>query len=183
MRILSNWVRSAVAAILLSPLLVGTTLEQLSLDDMIQKSTSVVRARVGGSYTAMVGRDIYTYYRLQVSETWKGQSATDLEVAVPGGALRGQRQSIAGAPALVAGDEYVLFLWTSRSGLTQVIGLSQGSFTVKTDASNTPLMLRPAVAESMLDQNGHVVANHPWSLRLADVRARVLAFSTTGVLK
>ena len=168
-----------VAAILLPLLPLGaslkaTTLEQLSLDDMIQKSTSVVRARVTGTYTAMAGLDIFTYYRLEVSETWKGSSAALVDVAVPGGAMRGQRQAIAGAPALNVGDEYVLFLWTSRTGVTQVLGLSQGMFSVKVDTANTPLLLRPAAAETMLDKNGRVVADQPMNLKLADVRAKVI---------
>ncbi|MGH8323719.1 MAG: hypothetical protein ACRETD_07990, partial [Steroidobacteraceae bacterium] len=52
-----------------SPLLVrATTLQQLSLDDMIQKSTAIVRARVTGTYTAARGRIIYTHYTVQVTE-------------------------------------------------------------------------------------------------------------------
>src|SRR5712692_3404147 len=166
---------TGAAAILLS-----TTLQQLSLDDMIQKSTAVVRARVTGSSAAMAGADIYTHYHLQVSETWKGPSAAQMDVAVAGGALRGQRQTVAGAPSLNVGDEYVLFLWTSRSGITQVIGLSQGLFSVKVDAANTPLMLRPAAAEPMLDKYGHILADQPVNLRLADVRARVRAAMEAG---
>jgi hypothetical protein len=154
-------------------LLLSTTLEQLSLDDMIQKSTGVVRAKVTGSYAAMAGADIFTYYRLEVSETWKGPSVAQMDVAVAGGVVRGQRQVVAGAPTLSVGDEYVLFLWTSRSGITQVIGLSQGLFSVKVDAANTPVMVRPAAMEPMLDKYGHIVANQPVNLRLADVRARV----------
>jgi hypothetical protein len=183
MRILSRLglPTATAVAILLSTTLLATTLEQLSLDDMIQKSTGVVRARVSGSRTAMVGADIYTYYHLQVSETWKGQPAAELDVAVPGGSLRGQRQVIAGAPGLVSGDEYVLFLWTSRSGLTQVIGLSQGSFSVKADASNTLLMVRAAAVDSMLDKNGRVVEDQPLNLRLADVRAKVRGLAGTAI--
>src|SRR5438552_1969985 len=119
------------------------------------------RLWVTGSSAALVGSNIYTYYHLEVSEMWKGAPASQLEVAVPGGSLKGQRHAVAGAPTFVIGDEYVLFLWTSRSGLTQVIGLSQGSFSVKADASNTLLLLRPAIAESMLDKNGRVVEDQP----------------------
>ena len=74
----------------------------------------------------------------------------------------------------------MLFLWTSRSGLTQVIGLSQGSFSVKADASNNFVLLRPAAAESMLDKNGRVVEDQPLSLRLTEVRSKV---RTAGGLK
>ena len=34
---------------------------------------------------------------------------------------------------LKIGDEYVFFVWTSRSGLAQIIGLSQGLFNVLPD--------------------------------------------------
>src|SRR5258708_16394767 len=84
---------TGAAAILLS-----TTLQQLSLDDMIQKSTVVVRGRVTGSYAAMAGVDIFTYYHVQVSETWKGPSAAQMDVAAGGGSLRGPRPARAAAP-------------------------------------------------------------------------------------
>ncbi len=49
--------------------------------------------------------------------------------------VNGVQQSFAGAPTLTAGQDYFLFLWTSKTGLTQVIGLSQGLFTVTTNSS------------------------------------------------
>src|SRR5262249_46880278 len=98
-RLILPHVRKGVAAsILLSTPVLATTLEQLSLDDMIQKSTSVVRARITGNYAAAVGSDIYTYYRLEISETWKGPAAAQMDVAVPGGLFKGLRQTVAGAP-------------------------------------------------------------------------------------
>src|SRR5690242_2258583 len=128
-----------LAPLLLSGMLGATTLEQLSLDDMIRLSTSVVRAKVVSSRADAIAADAYTHYRLQVSETWKGSAPA--EVTVPGGVIRGQRQIVAGAPTLAVGEEYVLFLWTSRTGMTQVIGLSQGLFGVKVDAANTPVLV------------------------------------------
>src|SRR5258706_3484995 len=128
MRIVSRVL--AVIAAMVAPFAVAplpaTTLQKLSLDDMIRLSTTVVRARVSGSYAAARGADIYTFYQLSVLETLKAGGHPPLEVAVPGGSAKGQRQLVEGAPQLKAGEEYVLFLWTSRSGLTQVIGLSQG---------------------------------------------------------
>src|SRR5262249_48686005 len=90
----------------------ATTLEQLSLDDMIEKSTSVIRGRITETYTEARNNNIYTYYRVAPLEQWKGTVAAQLDVAVPGGALRGVRQTLPGAPTLTVGEEYVLFLWT-----------------------------------------------------------------------
>ena len=151
----------------------ATVLQQLSLDDMIQKSTGIVRAKVAGSYAAFQGQDIYTHYQLQVLEGLKGPSAQQIDVVVPGGSARGLRQAVAGAPTLTVGGEYVVFLWTSRSGMTQVIGLSQGLFRVAQDASGSTNLIRPAATETMLDKNGNPVTDQAVSLRWSDVRSRI----------
>ena len=148
----------------------ATTLEQLSLDEMARQSTAIVRARVTGSHAATRTGDIYTYFQLQVLENWKGQGST--EVAVPGGVVGGIRQSVTGAPELKIGQEYVLFLWTSPSGLTQVIGLSQGLFTL-VDSNGEPTLVRPALRETVVDQNGRPVTDRGISLRLSDLRSRM----------
>jgi hypothetical protein len=156
----------------------ATTLQQLTLDDMIQKSTAIVRARITGSRTASRGvgngADIYTYFQLQVVETWKSPGRAPSEVAIPGGAFNGIRQVVTGAPELKAGQEYVLFLWTSRSGLTQVIGLSQGVFKVSEVGSGGEVAMRPAASELMLDASGHPVDDRAVNIQLQDLRAHVV---------
>jgi hypothetical protein len=156
----------------------ATTLEQLTLDDMAQKSTAIVRARVTGSHAGRHGTDIYTYFQLQVIETWKSSGQTTTEVAVPGGAFDGIRQSVTGAPELKSGQEYVLFLWTSRSGLTQVIGLSQGLFKVSEEGSaggkGVAVAQRPAASELMINRSGLPVDDRAVSMPLQDLRSHVL---------
>src|SRR4051812_29352507 len=111
----------------------AATLSRLSLDDMINQSTSIVRARVTGSYVAPRAPITYTFYQLQIMERWKGVSQVSAEVALPGGTLNGLRQSFPGTPQLTEGKEYIFFLWTSKTGLTQIIGLTQGLFDVSQD--------------------------------------------------
>jgi hypothetical protein len=151
----------------------ATTLQKLSTDDMIRQSTGIVRAKVTGSRAAFLGKDVYTYYQLQVTENLKGFSAMQLEVAVPGGGARGVRQMVPGAPVLASGQEYVVFLWTSRSGLTQVIGLSQGLFAVTQNSAGDSVIVRPAAVSMMLNQAGQVVADQPVSLSLSDLRSEI----------
>ena len=151
--------------------LAATTLQKLGLDEMIQQSTGIVRAKVTGSHAAPVGSDIYTYYHLEVLESFKG--VAQREIAVPGGASGGRRQVVAGAPELATGQEYVLFYWTSKSGLTQLLGLSQGLFSERSDVPGNPLLVRPATTETMLGKDGNPVQDQPMSLRLNDMRARV----------
>src|SRR5882672_10248647 len=99
----------------------GATLEQLSLDEMIAQSTSIVRGKVTGSWAAFSGPVIYTHYTVQVVERFKGVGQTTIEVVVPGGVANNMRQSFAGAPELNTGDEYVLLLWAGKDGATQII--------------------------------------------------------------
>jgi hypothetical protein len=156
----------------------GTSLQQLSMDDLIQESTGIVRASVVSSRSAFVGRDLYTYYTVQVLEDLKnsGQpSAKQIDVAVPGGAAKGLRTVVPGAPSLTVGQEYVIFLWTSKSGLTQVIGLSQGLFAEQASDSSNPTLTRPAAEAALLDRNGKVVQDQPVSMKLSEMRARVKA--------
>src|SRR5579875_2721629 len=50
----------------------SATLERLSLNDMIQKSTAIVRGTVTGSHVAQQGALIYTHYTVHVTERFKG---------------------------------------------------------------------------------------------------------------
>ena len=162
----------AVAMNVVAPL-PATTLQQLTLEDMTQKSTAIVRARVTGSHSSSRAGDIYTHFQLQVVETWKSPGQAPTEVAVPGGVFNGIRQSVAGAPELKAGQEYVLFLWTGRSGLTQVIGLSQGVFKLSEEGSGGGVVQRPAASELMLSSSGSPVEDRAVSIQLEDLRSRV----------
>jgi hypothetical protein len=179
----SIWLGLAALATALVPL-GATTLIQLSLNDLIKLSSGIVRAKVTGVHTDYGGSDIFTYYQLLVSEDWRASgltptTPTQIQVAVPGGVVRGVRQTVAGAPPMVVGQEYVVFLWTSRSGLTQVIGLSQGLFQVQADANGNPVLVRPATGEAVVDKNGNSVTDQALTISLAALRAQ--ARSTLGV--
>jgi len=166
--------------LLLGLLCQAATLERLSLDEMTQKSTAIVRGRVTGSFTTQHGSMIYTHYRLDVSERWKGGDTAVAGVVVPGGVAGGLRQAFAGVPRLAAGREYVLFLWTGPSGLTHLIGLSQGVFNLSRDAGGDWTAYRPACAEVMLDKDGTPVHDQAVTLRLSDLRQRVGSGVQTG---
>jgi hypothetical protein len=149
-------------------------LEQLTLDDMIAKSTAIVRGKVVDSWAAFTGSVIYTHYKVQVSENFKGPSQSSVEVVVPGGVVNNLSQSFAGSPTLNKGDEFVLFLWTSRAGLTQVMGLTQGLFAIAPGASADPLTTRAASHELMLDpKTARPVKDAELSMSLSYLRSRI----------
>src|SRR5580658_2185587 len=147
---------SLIAVLWLGGSAAAATLQQLSLDQMAQSATAIVRARVTGSSASLTGSTIYTHYKLEISETWKGAPAA--EVMLPGGVAGSYRQSFPGVPALQTGAEYVLFLWkSSKTGITHVVGLSQGIFNVTQQADGSFQVDRPRIGETMLDAAGRLV--------------------------
>ena len=151
----------------------AATLQQLSMDQMAQSATAIVRARVTGSSASFTGSTIYTHYKLQVSETWKGVPGT--EVMLPGGVAGGYRQSFPGVPSLEIGAEYVLYLWkSSTTGIIHIVGLSQGIFNVTQQADGSIQVGRPAIGETMLDAAGHPAKDHAVQMQLSDMKAHVV---------
>src|SRR5262249_23472357 len=117
-----------------------------------------------------------THYTIQVSEQYKGSSQPSVDVVIPGGTANNLRQSFAGAPALTAGSEYVLFLFTGKSKLTTIVGLTQGLFTLPAGPDANPAVTRAATPELMLDRaTGRPVKDDNLTMGLSDLRARIAA--------
>jgi hypothetical protein len=152
----------------------GATMEYLSPDDMIDQSTAIVRARVLDSSARLHGPLVYTHFAVSVLERLKGRGPSQLDVVVPGGEASGVRQTFAGAPMLTAGSDYLLFLWTGTSGLTHVLGYSQGVFHIRVDGAGEVSAERPASGEIMLEPGtGRRVADQPVQIRLSELRSRI----------
>ena len=151
----------------------GSTLRQLSLDDMILQSTMIVRGNVQQANTIFHGSMIFTHYTVQVTETYKGSAASQIDIGVPGGIVNGAVQRFAGAPLFSSSQDYVLFLWTSKTGLTQVIGLSQGLFSVITVQGAPPMVVRAAATERMLSSAGQPVNDNDIRMALSDLKSHI----------
>jgi hypothetical protein len=157
----------------------SATLERLSLDDMITRSTTIVRGKVTASWTAYTGSIIYTHYKVQVSEQFKGAGGNSVEVMTPGGAVQGARQSFSGSPVLNVGDEFVFFLWTSKGGITWITGLTQGLFSLAPSsgaAGTDQVATRTASRELMLDPaTSRPVKDGALSMSLSALRSQIAA--------
>ena len=151
----------------------ATTLQQLSLDDMIRKSTEIVRGKIQCTGSVFKGATLYTNYRVQVSEQWKGTPALQLDLAVPGGLSGGVRQTYSGAPIPADGQELVVFIWTSKTGLRQIIGLSQGLFNVQQLTGGVLMASRAAATEQMVNASGQPVQDKAVAMPLTDLRSKV----------
>jgi hypothetical protein len=159
----------------------GATLERLSLDDLMAKSTAIVRGKVTDSWAAFTGSVIYTHYKIQVAETFKGASQNSVEIVVTGGTVNGIHQNFSGSPSLKNGDQFVFFLWTSKAGLTQIMGLTQGLFALPADGSSDPTATRAPTRELMLDAaTAHPVKDAALSMRLSDLRSLIAKTLAAG---
>ena len=141
----------------------------------------VVRGKVLSSQAAFSGNLIFTHYRVRVSESLKGRAAGTVDVAVPGGVANGIRQAVSGAPEFQPGEEYVFFLWTSKAGITQVIGLTQGLFRVTGTGADATVFRTPS-HELMLDAQTHrPVRDEAIQMRMSQLR-RVVT-NTSGAAR
>jgi hypothetical protein len=154
----------------------AATLQRLSMDEMLAKSSSIVRGTVTASWTAFTGSIVYTHYKIQVSEQFKGAASSSVEIMVPGGTVKNLHQGFSGSPLLNQGDEFVFFLWTSKTGITWITGLTQGLFTLPAGSPADATATRQPSRELTLDATtGRPVKDTALSLSLSDLRARVAA--------
>lgn len=154
----------------------GATLELLSLNDLVAKSTTIVQARVIGSSASYTGSVIYTHYQVSVVTQWKGPTQSTIDVLVPGGTAKGFRQTYPGAPQLAVGRQYVLFLWTSSKGATYTLGFTQGVFNLTTDASGNVTAVQMPTTETILAPGtGQVVQSQPIGMPLSQLISAIAA--------
>ncbi len=155
----------------------ATTLEKLALDDMIAKSTEIVRGRVASVSSLRRGALIFTQVRVTVTERWKGPEASSVDVFLHGGTFQGLRQTFSGTPDLREGSEYVFFLWAGKSRNRQIIGLSQGVLDIQastTTAKPAELTAHRAAISGMLDSGTQQeVQDAGLTIPLDQLRARV----------
>lgn len=154
----------------------AATLEYLSLEEMASKATAIVRGRVAGKDAVELGPVIYTRYSIEILEQWKGPNERTVTVLSPGGTLNGLRQVFPGSPVLEEGAEYVLFLWTGSSGITQIVGLSQGLFVVERSADGETSFQQAGPREPLLDsKSGRLITERPLRFKLTELRSRIRA--------
>lgn len=158
----------------------GATLEQMSLDDLAQKSTSVVRGQAGTARTERVGPLIYTFTALQVHETLKGEPIRQVEIALPGGTVGDVSQRFGGVPRLEPGKDYLVFLWQGPSGRTQITGLTQGLFDIEHQPDG-PVASRKPSSDVLIAPGVDVpVKNELLRLPLPEMKQRIKAILNAG---
>ena len=123
-----------ISLLLFSVCSFATTVQRLTLDDMVKKAHTIVQGRVRSSnaHWSADRRLILTTYTIDVQETIKGQAVRTIDLTIVGGKVGNQGLFVSGMPSFDTGEEAVVFVENSGSYST-IVGLSQGKFAVHND--------------------------------------------------
>jgi len=117
----------------------------MSTDELVQQSQMIATGRCIETHSGWVGRNLFTFATIQVSETLKGQSAQTLTVATLGGVDLNRKipvgMRVPGAPEFRAQEEVFLFLnpATNAPGFA-VTGLAAGKFSIVDDGQGNKIV-------------------------------------------
>jgi hypothetical protein len=153
----------------------GTSLVRMSVADMTRISSAVVRARCMANETGWQGGEIWTVTTFSVEETWKGATAIQIRVRLPGGSTGGLTSTIAGVPRFMPGEDVVLFLEAKGKGEFSVVSWMQGTFRVWRDVRSGGLIAWQDTAgfEEFDFAARENRASHPRATSLAALEAEV----------
>jgi len=147
----------------------------MTTDELVQRSQVIATGRCIETHTSWVGRMLFTFATIQVSETLKGQPAQTLTVATPGGVDMNRRipvgMRVPGAPEFRAQEEVFVFLnpATNAPGFA-VTGLNSGKFSIVDDGQGNKIVSEGSVvAHGVVD--ARIGTKH--SLKLEELKEKV----------
>jgi hypothetical protein len=115
----------------------ATTLVRMSLDQLSEASTEIVRAHVVSQQTAWNSQHtrIYTYTTLALDQTYKGDPPSFPVIQQPGGTVGKTRVFVAGTVQFHAQTGYLLFLERSSADPAKflLVGMVQGAYRIYRD--------------------------------------------------
>ena len=116
----------------------ATTLVRMSLDQLAEASTEIIRGRVISQETRWNPSHtrIYTYTTFALDQTYKGNPPSSLVVQQPGGKIGNVQVFVAGTIQFHAQTGYVLFLERSPADPSKFlpVGMMQGAYRIYRDA-------------------------------------------------
>jgi len=127
------------------------------------------------THSGWVGRNLFTFATIQVSETLKGQPAQTLTVATLGGVDLNRKipigMRVPGAPEFRAQEEVFLFLnpATNAPGFA-VTGLAAGKFSIVDDGQGNKILSDGAV---VVHGPGDARSGVKHSLKLEELKEKV----------
>ena len=164
----------------------ATTVEELSFDEIVATSSSIVHGKVVRSWAGWDPEHvtIWTHYQIQVEDALKGGARQILTVSEPGGEIDGMHVQVVGAPRYEIGEEVVVFAVPTPLGYLRTSGWGQGKFSVRaSSAAPSGRQVRSAISGvKLVDSAPAAKSEAPVRLDGADlasflghVRAKVAA--------
>ena len=111
--------------------LCATSIQRLSLEELVAKAQTIVEGNVVGAntYRSADAKLILTTYTFEVQESLKGSAGKTVTLTTVGGRIGNTVLRVSGMPVFQPGEKAVLFL-EQAGAYTTVVGLNQGKFTV-----------------------------------------------------
>jgi hypothetical protein len=131
-----------LAAFVLAAISAGaSTVERLSLDQLIEHADVIVRGRVEDitARSAPRGR-ARTFISLTVEKQFKGTPQNTVFIEQPGGATGDIALAVPGLPKFSTGENVIVFLKRRRDGAFAVVGDTQGKFNAKTGSGGNEIV-------------------------------------------
>lgn len=115
----------------------ATTLERLSLADLVDQSAAAVIGEVAGMESAYSEGRFYTVVTVRIDDVLFGQAGSSVRIRYPGGSaeVNGVRvgETVAAAPPRMEGMKGAYFLSAAGSdGTRDIVGFTQGQFDIVT---------------------------------------------------
>lgn len=160
----------------------ATTVKPMSIEDLTSASSMIVEGQATQSWSAWNPQHtlIYTFTRVQVSKTLKGNSADTILIKQLGGSAEGYTQKVAGVNPLRTGDASVLFLRSSeaRDGTMVIVGLMQGNFRIERESASGATVVNNGVSDVHQSSQTGVTEYRGAKLTLRQLEARVRKAAT-----
>jgi len=136
-RILSSTLFVVLAALFVTIPASATTLVRMSLDQLAEASTEIIRAHMVSQQTVWNPQHtrIYTYTTLALDQTYKGDPPSLPVIQQPGGTVGKTRVFVAGTVQFHAQTGYLLFLERSSADSSKflLVGMVQGAYRIYRD--------------------------------------------------
>ena len=111
----------------------ATTMIPLSVEQMVDLSSTVVRGKVTNVWTEpdTTTQSVWTYAQVEVEKVFKGQTTTDILVLEQPGGVWGTTETIVeGVARFSVGEEGYFFVESLDSGRSVTAGMFQGKYNV-----------------------------------------------------
>jgi hypothetical protein len=151
----------------------ATTLVRMSLRQLSQASSTIVRGRVVTEEARWNQNHtrIMTYTTIAVDQTLKGEPPSTLVIEQPGGTVGNFHVHVPGAAYLQPREEYVLFLEPAEKQQTfQMVGMLQGAFRIVHDRNDPERRVILPLGELSTGSGAQSIAQFP---SLAEFQATI----------